>query len=76
MLQQHTSLGLLHSEDAILAKILSNDLIVSQRNAILVDLAKTFGSVRRVPLYMGKMESICHFPVICLLAYGDTALKS
>ena len=26
-------------------------------------------------LYMGKMGSICHFPVLCLLAYGDTALK-
>ena len=27
-------------------------------------------------LKMGKMGSICHFPMLCLLAYGDTALKS
>ena len=29
-----------------------------------------------VHMYMGKMGSICNFPVRCLLAYGETALKS
>ena len=25
---------------------------------------------------MGKVGSICHFPVLCMLAFGDAALKS
>ena len=29
-----------------------------------------------VPLHMGKMGSICRFPVLCLLTYGETPLKS
>ena len=32
--------------------------------------------LRSPPLYMGKMGRFVIFPVLCLLALGDTALKS
>ena len=31
---------------------------------------------RRGKWYMGTVGSNCHFPVLCLLAFEDTALKS